>query len=291
MPSTPSLFEKALSPVGANPSLQGTMTGQEMAPAPNTDAAPFDQAISDAYGQLNQLLSSMPEVDYQKQYAGILDEVNNRPVPEAPNPLASFAFALGSPDKAPTILHEKMQKRDEAQQKKDDDMLRLKEKLLEGTIQQEVAEGKFKSALSQSEKLSEIQRHLADRERSLDMKDWKEKQGIKSKDAKELVTAKVQAVAQNFNLDAKMQLKVMDFAMTMYRERLRQKNLLGMPVEDIPSESIMNEIMPDIENMARSLVSGKPLEPKKDEATAPAAAPVNPYAAALQEVLKEDSKK
>lgn len=289
---TGSTFKKILTnPVQANGSLEGTMSGQDIG-APNTNPndpqmGQFDQNIDAAYEKLNSILTSMPGVDYESKFGDILNEIQNRPTSE--NPLStpggvasSFAFALGSPDKAPALIHEKIQRSEMENDQKKNDLLNLKEKILQGTIQEEVAKGNFKAALKQTEALDQIQRAKEDKKRAQDMRDWKEKQRIKTVDSGKLIRAKADNIVASFHLPEKAKLKVIDFITSSFKERQRQRNLLGEPIEDMSSEDIMDDITPDLDDFVKKLLSGEETRPEDKPADTPA--PKSKYAEALERI-------
>jgi hypothetical protein len=201
---------------------------------------------------LNSILGQYPNVDYEGKYKEILDSIKSRPTAQDPlattgGALANFAYAMGAPDKAPALIHEKVQQAHNEAQQKHDDVMKLQEELLKGTIQQEMAKGNFKLALSQSEKLMDIQRANADRERALNMNEWREKQRIKTTDARTLLKQKIANMAATYHLDEKMQLAVLNHGFRM----LELKGLLTPEFEDVDMATKIGMIMPDVVQYAR----------------------------------------
>jgi len=226
----PKTFQQAVDPEG-NPIEQSApmmQPAEQASPGP-AGIEPYDQNVNQAETQLNALLSQYPDVDYQGKYQELVKGVENRPVSESPNPLLSFAYAMGSPEKAPAILHEKMIRKQEEADKKDADLMKLKENLLQGTIQQEIAKGNFKLALSQSEKLADLQRANADRERFLNMQDWKQKQQIKTEDAGKLIKKRVSQLAANFHLTEKQALEAQREAARFATSLAGKMDIMGNP--------------------------------------------------------------
>src|SRR5258705_678147 len=226
----PKTFQQAVDPEG-NPIEQSApmmQPAEQASPGP-AGIEPYDQNVNQAETQLNALLSQYPDVDYQGKYQELVKGVENRPVSESPNPLLSFAYAMGSPEKAPAILHEKMIRKQEEADKKDADLMKLKENLLQGTIQQEIAKGNFKLALSQSEKLADLQRANADRERLLNMQDWKQKQQIKTEDAKKLIAKRITQLAANFHLTEKQALEAQREAARFATSLAGKMDIMGNP--------------------------------------------------------------
>jgi hypothetical protein len=219
-------------------SLNQTMT-TDQAQAPGTqgdfDITPYDDAIKQAEGRLNDIFTQMPNIDFKAKYEDIMNQVQNRQVPPAPNPITSFAYMMGSPNAAPALLHEKVLKRQQVQEQKEMDMMQLNEHLLQGAIQQEIAQGNFKTALSQSEKLAELQKTLDDRKRALDMQDWIKQQGIKTENATKLVKIRAKEIADRFHLTERMQLEDERQMTDLVQALLGQKDAFGRPVHTIDS--------------------------------------------------------
>lgn len=269
--------------------LQQTMTGGNLAPpdlSPTTD----DSAVQQAMGRLNEILAAQPNIDYNQKYLDLINEVQNTPT--TPNPLStpggvasSFAFALGAPQTAPALIREKIAKSAQEEEKKRDELFDLKKKIVEGTIQQELTQGNFKGALKQYEVLDQIERAKADRKRAQDIADWKTKQQIKTTDAQTLLKKKVEEITSSFHLPERLKLQLFTIAGNLLTERMRQRDLLGEPVQDIPSEALINEILPALEETARKLAGNTPLSTGKTE-TPPATTPppVSPLTKALQEI-------
>jgi hypothetical protein len=296
-----STFKKVLTTAPSNGNLNGTMAGDQSIAPPNTnpntgDIATADANIQDAYQKLHGLLTSDPTVDYEAKFSELMQQTQNQPVSENPiatpaGALSGFAYALGAPDKAPALIHERIQKAEAERDKKQQDILSLKEKILQGTIQEEVAKGNFKAALKQTEALDELNRANEDRKRALDMRDWREKQSTKTKDMKTLVQEKASMIVASFHLPERMKLKLMDFVTIQMQERMRQRNLLGVPVEDVPLQELWDEIAPDAADFAQKLLDGSAA--KKDEKpTTPAAASTGPdYGAELKRIREAAGKK
>lgn len=284
--------EKTLTPTNVTQNgLQQTMTGGNLAPpdvTPTTDEAGIQQAM----GRLNEILAAQPNIDYNQKYLDLINEVKNTPT--TPNPLStpggvasSFAFALGAPETAPALVREKIAKSAQEEEAKRENLFNLKQKIVEGTIQQELSQGNFKGALKQYEVLDQIERAKADRKRAQDIADWKVKQQIKTTDAQTLLKKKVEEIAGSFHFDEKLKLELFRMAGNLLTERMRQRDLLGEPVQDIPSEALISELIPSMEEIARKLSANKPLTetpPKTGSTPATAPAPLSPIAKALQEI-------
>lgn len=283
--------ERTLTPTNvAENGLQQSMTGSTIAP-PDLTPTTNDDAIKTAMGRLNEILAAQPNVDYGQKYLDLIKEVQNQPT--TPNPLStpggvasSFAFALGSPNIAPGQIKEKIMKSQQEEDKKRQELFDLKQKIVEGTIQQELAQGNFKAALKQYDVLDEIERAKADKKRAQDIADWKVKQQIKTTDAQTLLKKKVEEVASSFHLPERLKLQVLTIAGNLLTERMRQRDLLGEPVQDIPSEALINEIMPSLEETARKLAENQPLGETSDKNNPPPPPKVSPIRAALDEIRK-----
>jgi len=242
--------------------MQQTLTGQSIAPpesSPNgipDDMSSYDDAIKKAEEGLTGILNQYPDVDYMGKYKEILNQVQNRPVDEPANPALSFAYALGSPQNAPGILERGMMKRAQQQEQKEHDMMVLQENLLQGAIQQEIAKGNFKTALTQAVKLSELQESIGQKHRAQDLKDWKEKQGIKAKDAKDIADKKIRALirAHGMTIDERERLAITTaFATTLGRMASHPDMLGNFP--DV--ETLADQYAPNILEMLRAAIAKK----------------------------------
>lgn len=251
--------------------MQALQGQQGQQPQPNTNpmspenAAPaetdtYDATIKAAYEKLQQILP--PDIDYQSKYQGFLDEIQNRQVPEHPlstpgGVASSFAFSVGSPENAPSLINEKIKRHYDESDKKRSDLMKMKENILQSAIQQEITKGNFKGALQQSEALGEIQRATEDRKRAMDMKDWEHKQKTKTADAEKVLRQKAKAIVSQFNLSGKMALKVMDFLGDATRDYYNRKDMLGENVADLSPEMIANEVLPSVLQFAKEISTGK----------------------------------
>lgn len=281
-------FEK-IDPTYTKPNLEGTMSGQNVTPsATDQDIAPYDKAITEAESRLTAILGEYPDVDYNAKYKEILGQVAGRPVPETQNSLLQAAYTMGSPQNAPTLLHHQVMRKHEVEDQKQADLMKLQESLLQGSIQAELAKGNFKLALSQSEKLGELQRAVGDRERALNLKDWKSKQGMKTADAATLIRKRVNAIASSFHLDEKMKLALFNHMNKMAEIKLGSKNVIGNPnFEDADITDAIDDIMPEAYDWLKGIQSGnmkpetKPQQPTSD---------LNSRASALLEKLRAGKK-
>lgn len=248
-------------------SLQQSMSGQALSPPGSSDLAPYDAAIADAHKQLNDLLGQFPEIDYEGKYKELLSQTQNQPTAE--NPLStpggvasSFAYALGAPASAPALIKEKVDRARKEEEDKQTNLMKLKESLVQGAIQQEVAKGNFKMALKQSEVLDNLQRANADRDRFMAHQAAMDTLKAKNAAAKEAIYAKMKAKIISSTSDPKVQVARIN-AMTKLLDRMfQQKNIIGEPVTAADYDSIAETIMPDIEKFGAT-GEGKP-KPKEE---------------------------
>jgi len=287
-----SLLTKS-NPVGpvTDNSLQESMTGQSLSPPGSSDLAPYDAAIADAHKQLNDLLTQFPEVDYEGKYRELVSGAANEPT--TPNPLgtpggvaSAFASMLGAPNTAPGLIKEKVDRSYKEEQEKQTNLMKLKESLVQGAIQQEVAKGNFKMALKQSEVLDNLQRANADRDRFLQHQVVMET--VKEKNAAQLdqIQAKMVAKIKASTSDPKVQVARIKAATDMLRERFHQKNLLGEPVTVADHDEIIGSILPEIEQFGASGTT-----PKKQEAPAAAGGGAKTNLKALVEEYRKSKTK
>jgi len=253
----------------------------------------LDMDVETARKKLTDLLTQYPEIDYEQKYHDILGEIQNRPVPSEPNPLSSFAYAFGSPEKAPTILHEKHQRINALEDQKHDDYLKTKAQLLQGDLDQQVKKGNFQMALKQNDALYEIQDAQDRKKRFLDYQEWKNKQSIKSHDAMSLIKEKADHFAASFHLPDRMKLLVVGKIFDLMQDRMKQKDLMGMPVEDMPMDKIMEEILPTIQDYVDQLTNDEKVTPPQKDipSTLPSTNPKtgknfgNPFFGVTQEAI------
>ena len=255
----------------------------------NSNMGTLDQAIMDAKTQLNDLLKQYPDIDYAGKYMELQNQVQNQQVPEHPldtpgEAAKGLAYAFGAPKAAPAIMNQQIARHDEGTDKKQQDLTQIKMSLLGKSLEAEEKKGNFKMALKQADALDTLQRAEADRKRALDLKEWEQKQKVKTADARTLLKQKTANIVASFHLKEKMQLEVMKFAEKLLAERMRQKSILGTPIEDIPAEDLLSDIMPQVEEMAQKLIAGESITPPKINTEAPATKPQSPYAKALEEI-------
>ena len=274
---------------GEIPNMQ-TQQPPEGGQGPDVNA--MDVNIKAQYQKLNEILmQNYPEINFEEKYKGLINDVQNRPEEKPPNALLSAAYMMGAPGNAPGILQRRIDKIDEAHSQKEADLLKLKEGVLQSSIQQEVQKGNFKLALKQSEQLAEIQRTNADRDRAAGMKDWKEKQSIKTADAKTIIARRVQAIADNFHLDEKMKLALVNQGMGLVRSMLGKTNLLGEGVYDYETiQDTVDRILPQLYEYAKE--ASTPGEKNTDKPTTPnpAAPPETPLQKAFRESREAEAK-
>ncbi len=133
-------------------------------------------AIDATHARLNEILNSVPGIDYAGKYKELLGQAESTPTPQAPGRMQAFFAALGNPEQAPNML---MQAHSEAQRAHDaklERIMSLKEAIIQGDIQQLLAKGNTKKALAQSaelEKLHAVQERLA---REAAYKNWSAQQ-------------------------------------------------------------------------------------------------------------------
>ena len=256
-----------------NPPQLGQIPLEGEPDAPDNPQA-YDEQIRTAYQQLNTMLTqSYPEVDFASKYKDLISEVENQPETQQTNPALAFAYAMGAPDKAPQILHEKMNKIDDEHSAKEAKLLKLKEDILTNTIQQELQKGNFKQALSQSEKLAEIQKLNKDRDSAAAMRDWKAKQRIKTNDAKSVLTRRVEALAANFHLDEKMKLALLNHGMSLVQALAGKTDIFGnSSFNEEATTDLVDRVFPALFELAREQ-GGKKKEKDQPAATTPDAPP------------------
>jgi hypothetical protein len=98
------------------------------------------------------------------------------------------------------------------------------------------------------------------------MNDWREKQQIKTTDARTLLRQKIANMASTFHLDEKMQLAVLNHGFKM----LELKGLLAPEFEDMDTAAKVGMVMPDMIDYVRTAFGkGGPKTP----ATTPPKAP------------------
>jgi hypothetical protein len=118
-----------------------------------------DADINATYARINQLMLAQPDVDYEGKYRQILAQAQKQPVPQAPGRAQSFFAALGSPDQAPGLLAQAHSEQQRASDEKFQKIMSLKEAILHGDIQQQIAKGDFKKAMVQSSELEKLHAH------------------------------------------------------------------------------------------------------------------------------------
>lgn len=266
-PKAVSEFQKVLqdSPEG---------TSQPQTDGKGSEVTKYDSAIEEAKQKLISIMG--PDIDYEGIYHGAMQEAQNRQVPEDPlgtpgGVASNFAFAMGAPDKAPDILREKIERRQKLGDEKQNDISKLKESILHGSIQQEVTKGNFKTALKHSEALEELTRATKDKEREQDLDVWKRKQLQKTGDARSLLKQKINQVAAQFHLDEKMQMLMYGKGVDILEELLSKTDAFGDPIYDSPEKmkEALGSVFPSLLEFAKSGKSPKEEEKPVDTPAAP----------------------
>jgi hypothetical protein len=175
VPATPAP-PMAQAPAGASQDASGNIT---MAPVEASAAAPAgaqtiaqgDADIDATHARLLQIMNSVPGIDYEGKYKQLLNQTQNAPIPQAPGKMQSFFAALGSPSEAPNALMQAHGEAARAAADKMDRVLSLKEAILHGDIQQQIAKGDMKKALAQSAELEKLHAHqlIAGQSRAYEM--------------------------------------------------------------------------------------------------------------------------
>lgn len=268
---------------GTNPqTLQGTMSNTS-GPSQDQGLASYDEAIKAAYEKLNSILP--PDINYQEKYQSLINDVQNQPVESHPlstpgGVASSFAFAMGSPDKAQANLKDKINRHYAQSDQKEADLMRLKETLLQGAIQQEIQTGNFKAALKQSEALADIQRANADRERKITEADWSKKQAAKTDDAIKMIKERGKAQAKASGQDTKLVEKILTLRQQYVGDLLGQKDWMGNPLyQPLQAVQMAEEMYPFEEK--------KPYQPDTDLSNNPPKAAPAKQETAAQKFLRE----
>jgi len=184
----PAAEPEALAPQGnvAGRSADGAITMPEVNVAADSGNVAGDADIDATYKRLNEIMNSVPNVDYAGHYQSLLQQAQAQKTPQAPGKVQSFFAALGSPGQAPDLLaqaHAEAQKTlDEKQQR----VMSLKEAIIHGDIQQQIAKGDFKKALAQSAELEKLHQHQAERARAQAFQTFKDQQDVLQGNKKEL---------------------------------------------------------------------------------------------------------
>jgi len=200
-----------------------TMTGQTLAPVagsspgtPGTDmtAEQYQSQVGGQYDELEKRLAAIPNVDYQKMMAPLLQSAQNRPIQNAPPAWAQALAAFGTGGPTPTI-DRKVEDIHAAELKKDADIARIQEGIVSGQIDQEMQKGNFKKALEQSKMLQMLKPITDKYERQIALKDWTAKQDVLQKGkadlvaqrgalAKQLLTQKAREMAKGLGIDDRL---------------------------------------------------------------------------------------
>jgi hypothetical protein len=152
-----------------------------------------DADIDATYKRLNEIMHSVPDVDYEGKYHSLLQQAQNQPTPQAPGKAQSFFAALGSPSAAPDLLAQSHAQAQKALDEKQQRVMSLKEAILHGDIQQQIAKGDFKKALAQSAELEKLHLHQSERARAQAFQTFKDQQDVLQGNRKELEGIKMDA--------------------------------------------------------------------------------------------------
>lgn len=132
------------------------------APAPTHKIGITDQeyeaeakAIHD---RLAAALADVPDVNWEEKFAPLLEQAGKREIPKTLSPWAAFAGGIGAPGATQQALSQSVADNREAVKNRENDILSLKQAILQGDIQQLMQKGNFKKALAQADALHEIER-------------------------------------------------------------------------------------------------------------------------------------
>lgn len=259
------VVENATDVTGAG--LQGTMSGDAVSPATpqeanqnvtpdvDLDAAAAEPAVEGAfdpdaeahgsieetYKRLNDMLSTTPGVNYADKYNELLQQAQGQQVPQAPGRMQSFFAALGSPANAPGMLADARAQERKAEDDKYNRIASLKEAIIQGEIQQLMAQGNFKKALAQSEQLEKLHATQERLKREGTLKDFEKQQEILHGNRVEIENLRKDAALQRARLmiqgrkdlqalSTKQQDMYAHEYATNYRTLMSQKNITGDPI-------------------------------------------------------------
>lgn len=129
------------------------------------------KAVHDAYTRLAAMHDEWTKEagdPYMQQYQDLQKYVASRPSPKRFSPLSAFAIAMGNPAAAERVAQTNSSADDEMR-RREDYLLGLKEKALQGHIQKLLDEGNFRQALTQSAALADLnatQQRIADKRKA-----------------------------------------------------------------------------------------------------------------------------
>jgi hypothetical protein len=177
----------------AGRSADGAITMPQMEVAAPGGNAAGDADIDATYKRLNEIMNSVPNVDYAGHYQSLLQQAQKQPTVQAPGKAQSFFAALGSPGSAPGLLAQAHAEANQALDEKNQRVMSLKEAILHGDIQQQIAKGDFKKALAQSAELEKLHLHQTERARAQAFQTFKDQQDVLQGNRKELEGIKMDA--------------------------------------------------------------------------------------------------
>lgn len=194
----PAAEPEALAPQGnvAGRSENGAITMPEVNVAADGGAVAGDADIDATYKRLNEIMNSVPNIDYAGHYQSLLKQAQGQQTPQAPGKVQSFFAALGSPGQAPGMLAQAHSQAQQALDEKNQRVMSLKEAILHGDIQQQIAKGDFKKALAQSAELEKLHAHQAERARAQAFQTFIAQQDVLQGNKKELESMRLDAAME-----------------------------------------------------------------------------------------------
>lgn len=225
--------------------LTGTMAG------PNLAQPTADDTITNEYKRLQDMMSQMPDIDFQAKFGSMIDQAKAKPIPQAPGGISTFAAAMGNAGMTHQNLQSRLSEIEKAKSTKNDEIMNLQLEALRGDIDQQMQKGKFKQALAQSEVMAKMQASLdqAKREQVLADKLKLQEDLFGKKDtlaknnasrAENLVRTKAREYAKSMGFDEKLTLKLMELvsepAMAVLRASISRNPLTGE--QDMDAESM-----------------------------------------------------
>lgn len=298
-----SVVENATDVTGAG--LKGTMSGDVVAPATPQEAtqnvtpeidldaiagepeagtlnpdAEAHGTIEETYKRLNEMLSADSGVNYADKYNELLQQAQGQQVPQAPGRMQSFFAALGSPANAPGMLADAQARERKAEDDKYNRIVSLKEAIIQGEIQQLMAQGNFKKALAQSEQLEKLHATQDRLKRESTLSDFKKQQEILQGNRVEIENLRQDAALQRARLmiqgrkdlqalSTKQQDMYAHEYATNYRTLMSQKNITGDPVyTDAQAQELARRAADDAFNLG-ARAAGSPGRVEGTESTGP----------------------
>lgn len=241
-------------------------TMSQLAIAPPTQADD-SAAIDESYAKLQELLGGMQGVDFDKAFAPYMEHIKKVPLPRRPGRAEAFARSFSSEEGAKSVMSEIAQHR-EASKEREASLLETEREILKAKVQQEMQKGNASQALKTQQELKKLESHLSESTRLRTMEDWTKKQELlfgkkqelethKSGLASQRIQDKAKAIADNFNLDAKATLKLMDYAMKVVLARVKSKltfdPMMGPTLTDEETEMVQSEAIQALTKFAEGL--------------------------------------